>query len=242
MQQDVNKLILEKVKSGDYFIEARKWYNDKYLSVVSERSVIALIATLMVILFIFLTINIMALYPTSREVRFVIESEDTLNEFSVVKSLGLNHVSAQDVDLSIAKYLAAKYVLTWEYYPANGHTTDQLLPKVNFIKNNSSRDVYKIFQTQIVISNPDSPLIKYRDKAIRNIFIKSVKIEQSKLQIKEKKAIVLFDAVVQWNDGRKEFSKGEAQMLFSFTDPESVLNDELPIDFVVINYTSSQLS
>ena len=75
--------IQEYIKSGEYFIDARKWHNFKYILPLSHRSILLLICTIFTLLLTLICININILLPISKKVSYLIK-DDTENKLPLL--------------------------------------------------------------------------------------------------------------------------------------------------------------
>lgn len=166
----------EYVSSGEYFTEARKWYNIKYLHPLSYRSVALCAATLFALLALVITMNLNSLFPLVRMLQYSItvssKNDQTAN---VIKADQV----ANNPLRSIMEIMLRDYVKRREEYDYNS-----LASQMEYVKNTSTRLVYKRFYNYLSIDNPESPVMRYQKDAKRVIDVKSVEfIDDSSAEV-----------------------------------------------------------
>jgi len=173
--------IVKMLESGRYFRDARNWYIAKYVSPLIERSMMFFFSVLGITGFIitigyFLTINDA---PVSIDYLSNVDKID--DDFSKIEEIYPN-LSPQ---MGVEKFMVETYVATREAYDYN-----KIVEQGNFIKNNSSLDVYKDFASYISLDNSDGPLVLYKDNAKFDINIISSEFKgKSKILVKFQKIL-----------------------------------------------------
>jgi len=126
--------IQEYIKSGEYFIDARKWYNFKYILPLSHRSLLLLICTIFTLLFTLICINIDILLPINEKVSYLIK--DNAEKQATVTNT--KHSSLANPYISVANIMLQNYVKQREEY-----NYDILKEQFTFIKNASTSIVIR---------------------------------------------------------------------------------------------------
>ncbi|MDG1437203.1 MAG: VirB8/TrbF family protein [Rickettsiaceae bacterium] len=170
----------EYIKSGDYYADARKWYRYKYIYPFTQRSYILLFCTVISTLFIGTIININHLFPLVKQVQYSIKANSLDNKTAQITRA--NEVENDPLG-SVSNILVKNYVMKREGYDYNS-----LKKQFTYVKNNSTRLVFRKFYNLMDIDNPNSPVVLYQ---------KSRRLKPSIISIKRlspSKSIVRFDS------------------------------------------------
>jgi type IV secretory pathway component VirB8 len=228
---DISRTIAQNVKTGQYFKDARNWYTNKYIGPITERSVLVVMmvaasVAASVIIYIF-----SASFPIRREVPFVIKVQDSLDYYSVIRALGGESIPPQK---ALAEYLVEDYVTNRESYSSN-----KLEKQALRVRAASSRQVYKKYDAEISINNPESPVLIYQ-RMKRRIEIVSIALQGTENEYTS--AVVTFKATI--DDPRvkeKTVTTHEALINFTLADIQRIIKEKVPLDFIVTNYSVRKL-
>ena len=214
--------VQEYIKSGEYFKDARKWYNFKYVHPLSQRSFLLIICTLLLTILIGLVLNIRNLFPIVNQVRYSLSTASDQSRANIIKADSIKH----DSRASIADIMVKNYLTHREIYDY-----DNLKTQFIFIQNNSTRIVFRKFYNFMNIDNPNSPVMRYQKYIRRSIEITST--TYTKLD----EAVITFNSVAKNTSGEKsEDMVWQATINFQIDE----LNLDLPPDsrfnFAVTNY------
>jgi type IV secretion system protein VirB8 len=158
------------VESGEYFIDTQNWYKYKYLHPFSHRSFLFILTVTILVLFTSIIINIYNLFPIITPVRYSILTAQIINADQIE-----NNPLA-----SIADIMLRKYVIQRETYDYN-----DLKKQFIYIKNNSTRIVFRRFYNFMNINNASSPVLLYQKDIKRTVsIISSHLISDTKTEIK----------------------------------------------------------
>ncbi|WP_375327214.1 VirB8/TrbF family protein [Candidatus Tisiphia endosymbiont of Nemotelus uliginosus] len=149
------------IKSGQYFLDSREWYNTNYIYPLVQRSVLFLFFSITLILFIVVAVSVNNLLPITRQVRYAVNSA-TFNNATITSAQDIKNDSLS----SIADIMIRNYLLHRESYDY-----DLLHPQFNFIQNNSTRIVFLQFVNFMNIDNQLSPVMRYQRNFRRSIKI-----------------------------------------------------------------------
>lgn len=152
------------IKSGEYFNDARSWYNSTYMYPLIQRSVVLLLTVIILVLFIILAITVNGLLPIDRQIRYAITAK-SLKSATIIPA---NHISKDPIS-SIADIMIRNYLMHRESYDY-----DLLAPQFRFVQSNSTRIIFIQFANYMNIDNPLSPVMRYQRNLRRSIDIKSV--------------------------------------------------------------------
>lgn len=214
--------VQEYIKSGEYFKDARKWYNFKYIYPLTQRSFLLIICTFFLAVLIGLLINIYNLYPIVNQVRYSLNATSYQSSANIMKADTFSH----DSRASIADIMIKNYLVHREMYDY-----DNLKLQFVFIQNNSTRIVFRKFFNFMNIDNPSSPVMRYQKYIRRSVNIVSTEY------IKPDEAVITFNSIAK-NAGGEIFENMVWQATINFQIDE--LNLDLPADsrfnFAVTNY------
>ncbi|AFC74030.1 virB8 family protein [Rickettsia montanensis] len=214
--------IQEYIKSGEYFIDARKWYNFKYILPLSHRSLLLLICTIFILLLTLICININMLLPINKKVSYLIK-DDGEKQATVTNT---KHSTLANPYISVANIMLQNYVNQREEY-----NYDVLKEQFTFIKNASTSIVYMQFANFMNIDNPLSPVMRYQKLYRRSINILSTK------NINDNEAVVTFESLAKNSTGAiLENMVWEARIGFIMDSISTSISPGMPFNFTVTSY------
>lgn len=217
------------IKSGEYFIDARKWYNTKYLVPFSQRSIIYIICASFAVIVTIIAATFMSSLPTIVKVRYMLLVQNSYNTSANI--IRADYVLNNPLS-SIADIMTQDYVKRREQY-----VYDALQEQFTFIQSNSSKLMYKKFYNAMNIDNVDSPILKYRTDVTRTI-----KILSSRL-LDDNKIVVKFESLAKTVSGDIVENKiWDANVSFDIDniDIEAQVNSRF--NFTVTNYRVKELA
>jgi type IV secretion system protein VirB8 len=217
------KSLREYIETGEYFADAKHWYKYKYIHPFSQRSFIFILSAIICFLFIGVVININSLFPSVIQVKYSINANSADNKAAQI--IRANQVE-NDPLASVTDILTRNYVINREKY-----NYDDLKKQFVFVKNNSTRIVFRQFYNFMNIDNPSSPVLKYQKHTKRSTEIISTKYPE------KTKAIIKFNSIVKDSAG-----KISEDMIWQATINYEIdkINPNLPqgsrFNFTVTNY------
>jgi type IV secretion system protein VirB8 len=152
------KLIAEDIDSGKYFAEARQWYNKIYLQPLSETSILVTIVTILLAVFLITSYNLYSVFPRVRQVNTMVFLPSTLYVYPTIKNIAQAGKTTKQV---VAEYLCGKYIQARESYDYS-----TLIYNYNFIFRSSTKPLFDSYYQNLIISNPSSPIVLYKDTQI----------------------------------------------------------------------------
>lgn len=220
--------IAEKVRTGEYFREARMMYDSTVNDPMAERYIYVLI-TICALIILTIAVNAMQdLYPLQTAVPLTYITHDIVEDIPLVKPL--QGYKNEDSSEALLRYLVKNYVIQREEYDINSFDRD-----VNGVKSQSSEAAFKEFQQFIDPHNADSPITVYQRHSRRKISVLSMRRLDGGME-------VLFEAVV---DSRTDVKKSHwrANIAFQYNGIEldQKTNTVKPMSFVVTEYHSKRL-
>lgn len=226
--KDVNKSIADSVKTGQYFVDSRNWYLNKYIYPSVERTFFGFISICFLCLVVIM--GALTLFNNSELLQstYTVNMKDTVTKVAKFQSLD----ESIKPDIAMSNYMLGYYVKTRESY--NFNELDAQLVKMS---NLSTLPVYNDFHNYMSINNVNSPQFTYQQDNTRSIEITSIKY------LTANSAQVNFTATVLWTaTNQKETSSWIAKVTFAVSDLENLVSSRSKqLDFVVTDYSSSQI-
>ena len=214
--------IQEYIKSGEYFVDARKWYNFKYILPLSHRSLLLLICTIFTLLLTLICININVLLPINGKVSYLIKG-DAEKQATVTN---IKHSTLANPYTFVANIMLQNYVKQREEY-----NYDTLKEQFTFIKNASTSIVYMQFANFMSIDHPLSPVIRYQKLYRRSIDILSVN------NMNDNEAVVTFESLAKNGTGEiLENMVWEAKIGFIMDSISTSTSPDMVFNFTVTSY------
>lgn len=181
------KSLKEYIETGEYFADARYWYKHKYIYPFSQRSFVFILSAIICVSFLGLVININSLFPSVIQVKYSISATTSANKTAqIIRADQIKN----DPQSSVTDILVKNYVSSREEY-----NYSDLKKQFIFVKNNSTRIVFRRFYNVMNLENPSSPVLKYQKDKTRSIKIISTSYPT------QTKAIVNFNSIVQNSAG-----------------------------------------
>lgn len=231
-----NSRAREMLKDGTYFNAAFEWYALKCIYPMTARSA-ALILVCGVTYSVWLLISLNLKEFQQKFYPFPIFAVDHTLYAPSIKPLA---IQKEPMDVSVARYLAQKYVEYREGYRPQNFSDDlnrQVL--TDKLKSISSRRTFKEYQD---FMNPDvnlqSPLIVYKNKTQRIITV--TKIEMKGEVSRPDYATIYFTAVEK-NAESETKTNWVSEVDFMMTDISKVSTKDIPFDFKVTKYSTKKL-
>ncbi|MBY0406265.1 MAG: hypothetical protein K2Q01_01115, partial [Rickettsiales bacterium] len=143
--------IADKVRTGEYFREARKMYDLAVHDPMAERYMYVFITAISLLILLIAVSAAQSLYPLDSKVPLIFNTNDIIEEIPHIQKLQ----SSKDDSPSEAtlRFMVKHYVENREEYDIA--TFDR---NVNGVKSQSTEEVFREFQAQIAPSNPEGPI------------------------------------------------------------------------------------
>ncbi|UAT43169.1 hypothetical protein GUI12_03335 [Anaplasmataceae bacterium AB001_6] len=221
---ETNNIPPIKLDEDRYYAEALKWYHKKYISVLWELNYLFYILCIAFFIIFLLYLSLKKFMPIAEKVPFKIyrSYENTDDQTKLIKLKSDN--TKIGVQNAIARYLIENYVTQRENYSINNLENQE-----NYIRNNSSYQVFKEFIDQMNIQNRDSPIIKYKQNTVKtnilNIEIKNLNSINSSALLDIKKSI---------SNNQDHWDTIYVQ--YQLSDINLAYKNNVPLEFLVINY------
>lgn len=220
--------IAEKVRTGEYFREARSMYDVTIHDPMSERYLYVFITGLAVFVLMIALIAVQGLYPLQSAIPLIYITHDFYEDIPHIQSL--QTYKNEDPSEALLRFLVKNYILVREEYDIGTFDRD-----VNSVKSQSSDSVYKEFQQFIDPHNPESPITVYQRHSKRKINVLKIRRLSDGME-------VIFEATI---DSRTEVKRSHWRANISFQYSGVELDDKTdkvkPMNFVVTAYNSKRL-
>jgi type IV secretory pathway component VirB8 len=220
--------ISEKVRTGEYFREARKMYDLSIHDPMAERYMYVFITVLAIVILLVALGAAQGLYPLKSEVPLIFDTVDPVEDIPRIQ--GLLYSKDDDPGEAMLRFIVKHYVEVREGYDIA--TFDR---NVNSVKSQSSEEVFREYQSQIDPRNPDSPIAQYQRHSKRKISIVSSRRLSESME-------VLFEAVVESRvDIKKSYWRANIAFKYSGVELDEKTGKVKPVIFVVTKYHSKRL-
>lgn len=167
----------EYVSSGQYFTDAKLWYETKYVYPFTQRSFMIIITTIMLVVLISITFNTYNMFPTILQVKYSISAQVSSNKSAqIIRADQIQN----DALASVSDIMIRNYVTKRESY-----SFSDLKLQFTYVKNNSTRIMFRRFYNNMSIDNPSSPVLKYKQFAKRYVkILNATYLDKGKAQVK----------------------------------------------------------
>lgn len=210
------------IKSGEYFKDARKWYNSKYLYPFTQRSMLIITCSVIIFIFFCVSFSLRDIFPIINQVKYSLNTQSYLDTANIIRANEIEN----DPAASIADIMVRNYIIHREAYDA-----DKVDKQFLFIENNSTRIVFRKFSNYMNIDNPLSPMVKYQKYIRRSVEIVSVN-HNSPEELE-----VTFNTIAKNNTGEIfENMTWQALVGFKIDEINPNLQSGSRFNFVVSNY------
>jgi type IV secretion system protein VirB8 len=214
----------EYIESGEYYKDARRWYDATYLKAFSERTYLFFICIYIFILLCTLLLNFRVLLPLKVDMQYALYSSNYRDEITISKA---NQIPNNPL-LSIADIMLRKYVIHREEY-----SYFNLNKQFAYVQNNSTISVFNQFNNYMSINNPISPILRYQQHVKREIKILSTSFPSNN------NAIVRFNSLAKVGAEVFEDMLWEADISFNADKIDTNLEEGQKFNFVVTEYKLS---
>ena len=220
--------IAEKVRTGEYYREARTMYDLTVNDPMAERYIYVFITFCALIIFVIVFIAMQGLYPLEIAIPLIYNTRDLYEDVPHIKPLQANR--NEDASEVLLRFLVKNYVVQREEYDISTFDRD-----VNGVKSQTSDEAFAEFQKFIDPHNPESPIKVYQRHSSRKITILSTRRLDGGMEI-------LFEALV---DNRTDVKKSHWRANISFQYSGIELDDKSstvkPMSFIITAYHSKRL-
>jgi len=161
-----NKNIKELIDSGEYFSEAKLWYNYHNIFPICQQSYLMFALFFVLTIGLYLSLNIYILLPMHKKVPYAVTNNSISSPLLKIKHA---NEFPNDPYKSIAYILVKNYVKVRESFASKN-----LVNQLTYVQTNSSKLVYKNYFNYIDTTNPNSPVLRYSNEYNKVIEIQDV--------------------------------------------------------------------
>lgn len=220
--------IADKVRTGEYFREARKMYDLTIHDPMAERYMYVFITAISLLVLLISLSAVQSLYPLQSPVPLIFNTNDVIEDLPHIQKLQVSKSDAAGE--ALLRFMVRHYVQIREEYDIATFDRD-----VSGVKSQSSEEVFREYQMQINPANPQGPVNLYQRHSRRKInIIQSRRMPES--------MEVVFDALVE---SRTEVKKSRWRANIAFKYSGIALDEKgekvKPVTFVVTKYHSKRL-
>ncbi len=220
--------IADKVRSGEYFREARSMYDVSVNDPMSERYFYVFITALALLTFISALFAMQSLYPLNRSVPFIYALNNVLEDVPSIAPLRTS--PEESVNDAVLFFMAKNYVSQYESY-----NIMQLERNYSGIQHDSSPEVFAQYQQLLQTNNPESPVVKYERHSARQIDFVLVR----RLVMPVNTLEIIFDAnVVNAETSQKTRHKATIGYQYSGVEFDEKADKVKPVTFTITSYSS----
>ncbi len=208
--------IAERIEDGTYFEEARKWYNQIYISPISERISFIIITGFSIFIFIVAFLALLYLLPIKPRIPFVYHAKDMFHETPRMERL---KKASEPPNPSLVNYYLGTYVEMRESYSEATYVLNQ-----NFVKEYSDPRVFNEYFRMTSPNNPRSPIRQYGQYSKIGAVVRGIKYDRT---TEPARAIVRFSTIIV-EPSDKTVTEWTADIEFYYTDliERDVINED----------------
>lgn len=220
--------IADKVRTGEYFREARRMFDVSVHDPMSERYMFLFITVLSLLVLMIAVSAMQSLYPLNAQVPLMFYAHDVTEDLPRIKKLQISR--EDDPSEAMLRFLVEHYVQMREDYEISSFDRN-----VSGVKSQSTEEVYREFQDYINPRNPEGPINLYQRHSRRYITVLYTKRLPESME-------VVFDATVESRSSVKK-SRYRANIAFKYSGLELDEKDKSvkPVSFLVTKYHSKRL-
>lgn len=233
-----NREIAEMIRSGEYFRDAHRWFDEKYHAPIMEKAYSVVVTIIALIATGFAIIGLVRFLPVTVPVTMVFKFSDTDNKLYNLQMLTRQF---QNTNYAFLKYFVSEYVIRRESYYVG--TLEQDILRVRSM---SSPEVFTDYRSHLNPANPDSPIARFERYGRRSVTINRAVFVPDDFDaetIIPKNATVFFQTSSVDKNG-KNSEKWKAAVSFDYV-PLKVNQENYqitPMQFKVTSYKVEKIS
>ncbi len=208
-KKEADKALAQSIESGEYYEQARRWYDQVYIAPISQRILFIVVALFAASFMLMAFISVTNLLPISPRVPFVIHNDRPLEyhpKMTRFKKPG------EPADPALIRYYLETYIKQREGYNAR-----RMLMSRAFVLQHSVPDVSKAYLQKISNSNPKSPVRlhgRFRDVMVE---IRAIRFLPSSDDKNIRKAEIDFSTMVVANQQQQK-TDWTATLAYEYTN------------------------
>lgn len=221
--------IAEKIRTGEYYQEARSMYDLAVHDPMAERYLYVLITVLAILSSIVAFVAVQGLYPLKTPVPFIVNTTNITEDVPHIRTL-IGH-EGETPSEAMLRFYAENYTTMREEYDI-----EKLDRNASGIKSQSSDQVFADFQRSLDPRNPDSPITLYQRYSTREITVLRVTQHKGESHLE-----VIYEAAVE-TKGNVKKSHWQADISFNYSGIELDEKGTVkPVSFIVTQYRTKRL-
>lgn len=231
--------IADKVRSGEYFRDARSMYDTDVHDPMAERYVYIILTLISWFIIAVSYVAWQGFFPLEPRVPFIFVTTDIVDDLPRIKTLVRYH--GEEPNAALRRFLAQHYVNLREEYDAKFFDRNH-----NAVESLSIPKVLQEYEALISPLNPASPVSKYQRSIKREVNILSTNVIVDS-KTKEDPMLyhmqIIYDAVLKKGEKQSEPTHHKVDVAFRYKDIklDKVTGKIEPYGFVVISYNTKSL-
>ncbi len=165
-----DKQIADAIRSGSYFVEARKWFEAMYIGPISERTFFLIIALLAGLVAFFSLAAVIRFMPITNRDPVLVYATDRHDD--VYMTLVPLTKKGEAANHAITEFFLTQYVLARE-----GYFSQTFASNARFVREQSDVESYNAYATAYSPSNAASPFAGLGEYGQRLITMRSVRVD-----------------------------------------------------------------
>ncbi len=232
--------IANKVRSGEYFRDARIMADIDIHSPMSERYLFILLTVFSLIITWVSITALEGLFPLKPRVPFIFITNDIVEDYPQIKSL-VNY-TREDPNIALQRFLVQHYIKLREEY--NAKIFDRNHDAVLALSDKKAADEYESY---ILPTNPESPINLYQRNTERKINVIYIQLIENNKKDKDSDQeyymSAIFEATLIKSEEEKSVTKHQVDIAFKYKDIklDAVTGKIDPYGFIVTSYNTKNL-
>jgi type IV secretory pathway component VirB8 len=220
--------IAEKVRSGEYFREARQMYDLDVHAPMTDRYWYVILTLIAVVTVTVAFTALGSLYPLNTKIPFIYGSKDIVDELPRIKTL--RGYGGEEANAALKRFLLTNYTKAREEYNILTFEKNQ-----NTVASQSNPEVTAKFRQDISPTNPKSPVALYQRSIIRTIEI--LRAEES-VEPPGRMTIIYNATLKGAKDNTTKQYKADIAFVYETIKLDEETNKVEPYRFMVTDYRS----
>lgn len=221
--------IAEEIENGEYFAEARHWYNRIFVYPLRAYALMRIMSYAAIAITLAMVWNVYRVFPLVTQLKVIARVNNTSLFYPVL--LRPND-SKKTTKQFVIESLVAKYVNARESYQPERYKVNY-----NFLLKSSSKKVFDEYYSHITSKKPESPLTLYIKKQVLK-----VRILNTELDLDANKATVTYDEDTFNVYGELQSStRWKADIEFYLSKYDFSKSVDSKLDFIVTHYIDSEI-
>lgn len=163
--------VKQQLQSGEYYTQARNWYDELYHRPLRERSFFVVVTVLCALTIFMSLVVYSSMFPLNPAVPYVIKVEKLTDDIPFI--MPLRWETGEDINLSVVRFLLANYVETREHYQ---YDVTDLERRFARLRATTGEAEFKKYQEEVNPENPASPYTKYGRDTKRMVQVQRVDV------------------------------------------------------------------